>query len=102
MGNQKQWDKFEATVLLNNYLKCINNEMTRKEAIKLTSYELREMAKSRHIDIDDIFRNINGITFQMHSMESAYKGYTLMKPASKLFVEIVRIYKNDFNEYKKH
>lgn len=101
MGNQKQWDKFEATVLLNNYLKCINNEMTRKEAIKLTSYELREMAKSRHIDIDDIFRNINGITFQMHSMESAYKGYTLMKPASKLFVEIVRIYKNDFNEYEK-
>lgn len=59
------------------------------------------MAKSQHIDIDDIFRNVNGITFQMHSMESAYRGYTLMKPASKLFIEIVRIYKNDFNEYEK-
>ena len=79
MAIQKQWDKFEAVILLDNYLRYINNEITRKEAIELTSTELRNMAKSQHIDIDDIFRNVNGITFQMHSMESAYRGYTLMK-----------------------
>lgn len=101
MAIQKQWDKLEAAILLDNYLKYINNEITRKEAIELTSAELRNMAKSQHIEIDDIFRNVNGITFQMHSMESAYRGYTLMKPASKLFIEIVRIYNNDFNEYEK-
>ena len=101
MAIQKQWDKFEAVILLDNYLRYINNEITRKEAIELTSTELRNMAKSQHIDIDDIFRNVNGITFQMHSMESAYRGYTLMKPASKLFIEIVRIYKDEFNEYEK-
>lgn len=100
MAIQKQWDKLEAAILLDNYLKYINNEITRKEAIELTSAELRNMAKSQHTEIDDIFRNVNGITFQMHSMESAYRGYTLMKPASKLFIEIVRIYKNDFNEYE--
>lgn len=99
MAVQKQWNKFEAAILLDNYLKYINNEITRKEAIELTSDELRNMAKSQNIDIDDIFRNVNGITFQMHSMESAYRGYTLMKPASKLFLEIVTIYKNDINEY---
>lgn len=101
MAIQKQWNKTEAVILLDNYLKCLNGEITRKEAIELTSTELRNMAKSQHIDIDDVFRNVNGITFQMHSMESAYRGYTLMKPASKLFIEIVRIYKNDFNEYEK-
>ena len=29
----------------------------------------------------------------MHSMESAYKGYTLLKPATKLFEEVVQMYK---------
>lgn len=101
MSIQKQWNQFEAAILLDNYIKYINGEISRKEAIQKTSLELRTMAQCRGYEIDDIYRNINGITFQMHSMESAYKGYTLLKPASKLFAEMVQIYKQDNERFIK-
>ena len=101
MSIQKQWNQFEAAILLDNYIKYINGEISRKEAIQKTSLELRTMAQCRGYEIDDIYRNINGITFQMHSMESAYRGYTLLKPASKLFAEMVQIYKQDNKRFIK-
>ena len=45
-------------------------------------------------------RNVNGISFQMASMESAYRGETIMKPATRLFKEIVDLYRNNRNEYE--
>lgn len=101
MSIQKQWNQFEAAILLDNYIKHINGEISRKEAIQKTSHELKTMAQCLGYEIDDIYRNINGITFQMHSMESAYKGYTLLKPASKLFAKMVRIYKQDNERFIK-
>lgn len=101
MSVQKQWNQFEAAILLDYYLKYINEEISRKEAIQKTSLELRTIAQKNGYEIDDVYRNINGITFQMHSMESAYKGYTLLKPASKLFVEVVLIYKQNNEEFIK-
>lgn len=101
MSVQKEWNQFEAAILLDNYTKHINGEFSRKEAIQKTSLELRTVAQRLGYKIDDIYRNINGITFQMHSMESAYKGYTLLKPASKLFTEIVQIYKHDNGRFIK-
>lgn len=98
MKTQK-WNLMESAILLDNYLKILNGAMSRREAIKLTSNELRQLALKQGIEIDDIFRNISGITFQMHSMESAYYGYTIMKPASKLFVETVNLYKNNNEEF---
>lgn len=49
--------------------------------------------------IDDTYRNISGIIFQLLSMESAYNGFTITKPASKLFTEIVALYKNDRKQF---
>lgn len=37
----------------------------------------------------------------MHSMESAYKGYTVVKPASKLFAETVKLFKDDKKQFDK-
>ena len=98
MKTQK-WNLMESAILLDNYLKTLNGRMTRREAIKLTSNELRQFALKQEIEIDDIYRNINGIAFQMHSMESAYYGYTIVKPASKLFVEIVDLYRKNNEEF---
>ena len=41
--------------------------------IKLCSKTLHMMATNSGSEIDDIYRNVNGITFQMGSMESAYE-----------------------------
>lgn len=101
MAIQKQWDKYEAAILLDYYLNYLDERLSRKEAIQIVSTKLRELAKKQNVFIDDVYRNVNGITFQMHSMESAYKGYTLVKPASKLFIETVKLLREDKRQFDK-
>ena len=59
------------------------------------------MAVNNGIEIDDIYRNINGISFQMLSMESAYLGKTVRKPATRLFDETVALYRENRPQYEK-
>lgn len=101
MAIQKQWDKYEAAILLDYYLNYLDGRLSRKEAIQIVSVKLRELAKKQNVFIDDVYRNVNGITFQMHSMESAYKGYTVVKPASKLFIETVKLLREDRKQFDK-
>ena len=99
MTVQKQWDKYEAAILLDFYLKYLKGTISKKDAIQTVSKRLRTMAKNNNVIIDDTYRNISGITFQLLSMESAYNGFTITKPASKLFAEIVALYKNDRKQF---
>lgn len=98
---QKPWDQYEAVVLLEGFLDILSNNFSRNEVIDRVSHDLRTMAINQGYEIDDIFRNKNGITFQMKSMESAYLGYTVVKPASRLFTETVALYRNSPSEYEK-
>jgi tRNA A37 N6-isopentenylltransferase MiaA len=70
-------------------LHYLDGKLSRKEAIQIVSVKLRELAKKQNVFIDDVYRNVNGITFQMHSMESAYKGYTVVKPASNYLLKLL-------------
>ena len=99
MTVQKQWNKYEAAILLDFYLLYLKGTLSKKDAIETVSKRLRTMAKNDNAIIDDTYRNISGITFQLLSMESAYKGFTITKPASKLFAEIVALYKNDRKQF---
>lgn len=100
MPRQEQWDIHEAVILLEGLLRCQENIITRKEAILSVSKRLRRMAENRGVKIDNIYRNENGISFQMSSMESALAGHTIMKPATRLFAETVAIYRNDSVRFK--
>ena len=101
MARQKPWDDFEAVVLLEAYLKVFNGELDRKDAIQYVSKALRKRSEKQGEIIDDIFRNVAGITFQMSSMESAFLGYTVRMPATKLFTKIVALRKENKKEYEK-
>lgn len=101
MPNQKPWSVHEAVILLDEYLKVSLNQGARKQSIAEVSAKLRQMAKNQGLEIDDVYRNINGITFQMASMESAYVGHTIMKPASKLFLETVSLYKGNQEKFER-
>ncbi len=70
------------------------------ESVQDCSMHLRQIAMNAGMVIDDIYRNVNGISFQMASMESAYQGHTIMKPATRLFTEIVLLYRNDAARYQ--
>lgn len=98
---QRGWNKYEAVILLEGLLDVLNNGASRRDIIRRVSCDLREMAKAQGEIIDEIFRNENGISFQLQSMESAYKGFTVTKPATKLFTDVVNIYQQNRTEYDK-
>lgn len=99
MPLQKPWDKYEAVLLLDAYIRVNEGILDRKEAIKSVSKSLRLKAQREDIEIDEIFRNEAGITFQMYSIESAFHGYTIRKPATKLFAEIAQLRASDREQY---
>lgn len=98
---QPRWDKYEAVILLDGYFSMLQNSFSRAYIVKRVSMDLRQMALTRGIHIDEIFRNENGISYQLQSMESAYKGYTIHIPATALFKEIVNMYRCDPMGYQK-
>ena len=101
MARQVAFTKHEAALLLDAYLKVLSGELSRMDSVKECSRMLRTMAVNSGVEIDDIYRNVNGISFQMASMESAYQGRTIMKPATRLFTEMVTLFKTDKKEYQK-
>ena len=100
MPRQVPFTEYEAELLLDAYLKTLSGEKERMESVRDCSLQLRQMALNAGSEIDDIYRNVNRISFQMASMESAYQGHTIMKPATRLFTEIVFLYRNDAARYR--
>ena len=98
-SHQPKWDIFEAAVLLNGYLEMKKGIQPKSHIVKRISSDLRRMAINRGIQIDDVYRNENGISYQIQSMDSAYKGVTVYVPATKLFDEAVDLYRKDIPRY---
>ena len=69
MAQRVPWDMSEAVIMLNALIVAREGRMSRKDAIVAVSSELRSRAKRNGIEVDDIFRNVNGITLQMSTME---------------------------------
>ena len=96
------WDVEEAVLMLDVLLKSLDGKLARKEAIHQVSEQLRRRAVNRGIEMDDIFRNENGITFQMSALEAAYTGMnTKLKQPTKLFTETVNLYRNQRELYER-
>ena len=68
------WDKYEAALLLEYCIKIENKEISMAEAISVVSQLLRNRAIRNGLEIDDVFRNQNGIVMQMSSMRNCYLG----------------------------
>lgn len=104
MVQRAPWDMSEAVIMLNALIAAREGRMSRKDAIVAVSSELRSRAKRNGIKVDDIFRNVNGITLQMSTMEYILTdGEKGMKKSSmpKLFQDAVAMYQNDRATYEK-
>lgn len=99
MARKVPFTEHEATLLLDAYLTTIEGTASRSDAIKKCSDALRRMAINSGMEIDDVYRNVNGITFQIASMESAYQGRTIMNPATRLFSAMVDMHRNNRRQY---
>ena len=100
MARQAPFTEYEAVLLLDAYLRTVSGDASRRDTVKDCSDALRRMAINNGIEIEDVYRNTGGISFQMASMESAYRGKTITKPATKLFTETVSMYRNDRKKYE--
>ena len=96
---QSKWDIYEAAILLDGYLETQQKCQPRIQIIKRVSEQLRNMAINRGKVIDEVYRNENGISYQMQSMDSAYKGENVYVPATRLFKEVVELYRTDTERY---
>ena len=105
MAQRVPWDMSEAVIMLNALIAAREGRMSRKDAIVAVSSKLRSRAKRNGIEVDDIFRNVNGITLQMSTMEYILTdGEKGMKKSSmpKLFQDAVAMYQNDRATYEKN
>lgn len=77
-NRQPFWNMLEAIVLLEAFIATKDGLLSRTDAISRASSDLRKMALNQGAIIDQTFRNESGISFQMHSMESAFYGKTCL------------------------
>lgn len=96
MTTRIPWDKNEAALLLEWYLKVCSGDVLKKEAALEVSNILRKRAEQKGILLDDTFRNVNGIVMQFGNLEYILSsGQHGLKSGSKLFKEIVNLYKTN-------
>ena len=100
MASQIPWDKYEAVILLEAWLQ-VTSGVPETQIINLVSYKLRLKAVNQGLEIDDTFRNTNGIRFQLLRMATAFEKMDMGLSATKLFSQTVNLYENDQSTYQK-
>ncbi len=96
------WDQYEVAILIDACIHYNAGEITKDTAVKEVSAKLRNRAVSNGLEIDEVFRNENGITMQFMLMnELLTEQKSGLRGASKLFVEMANIYKSDVDTYQK-
>ncbi|MGN0182107.1 MAG: hypothetical protein ACI4DP_06815 [Candidatus Ornithomonoglobus sp.] len=98
-NRQPEWNIYEAVILLDGYLETLRTNQSKSQIVKRVSSDLRRMALNRGVEIDDRYRNENGISYQIYSMDSAYRGEKVYVPATGLFAETVELYRTDKERY---
>ena len=95
------WDQFETALLIDAYLKVEGGEIARDLAVRQLSDLLREYGKRKDVKVDEIYRNINGISLRMSEIDCLFNsGHGGIKNTSKLFVEMVDLFKSQRERFE--
>ena len=79
----------------------MKGELIHSDIIQAVSRDLKAMALYRGKEVNEVYRNTNGISFQMKSMGLVYLSRRVFKSATKLFVDVVGLYHGAYDEYLK-
>ena len=92
MVTRIEWDEFEIALLIEACEEILYEGKHKSEIVKSVSSNLRNRAINKHITIDDVFRNENGIALQMQKMTYLLThGEKGMPGASKLYAEVAQL-----------
>jgi len=96
----QNWDKFEAALLLNACIEIQDGKIGKDKAISQISIALRQMAINKKIEIDDVYRNTNGIQWQLAFMKKALDAdkFDTRNPP-KLFSDVAELYRSDREQF---
>lgn len=94
-----KWDKYETALLIDTFWKIEHNPSQKKELIKELSKRLRKKAINSGIEIDEVFRNENGIAMQLSPISHAFFPDRPTLSSSALFEEMVLLYKENRLEF---
>ncbi len=100
MGSVYKWNKYEVVLLAEVYVNVkFKGADLECELLKLSQL-LRAYAQNNGVEIDDVYRNLNGMRWQYFLLSVAFDpSITCSRKPSKLFNEIVDLYKNDIKEF---
>lgn len=88
------WDEYEVALLIDACNRIRDNKIDKAECVHKLSNLLRQRAKANGINIDEVFRNENGIALQMTKMEYLLTdGKKGLPGASKLYIEMAKMSK---------
>lgn len=98
---QKNWDKYEVALLIEAYQNIKQGRVDKNSALEELSQNLRQMAKNEGLEIDDVFRNMNGMQWQLGFIEKAFTNdeYESRVPP-KIFIEMSDLYSNNPKEFR--
>ena len=95
-----RWDKYEAVVLLDAYVKTVDGILSRAAAVEKVSTMLRKRALLAGEVIDDSYRNASGISYQFSVMQFAMTdGKQGIPQRSALFQDTVELYRTNPGEF---
>ena len=102
MTVQIGWDEYEVALLIDACNRIRDNKIDKAECVHKLSNLLRQRAKANGINIDEVFRNENGIALQMTKMEYLLTdGKKGLPGASKLYIEMAKMSKLNSDEFEK-
>ena len=86
------WDQYEVALLIDAYVRIASGANLGETAVAL-SKSLRTLARSRGIDIDDLYRNVNGIKMQLADVKYLFtNGQSGLSGASELVQHMYKLY----------
>lgn len=95
------WNEDEAIIIVDAFYQYKNGIIKKNDAIKSVSARLREMAIKKGLEIDDVYRNENGITMQMAILEHIFSnGEKGLRSGSKLFRDTMQLYVDNYAEFE--
>jgi len=95
MAVRIKWDEYETALLIDTFWKIETEPENKKLFIEELSTNLRQRAVNKGIEIDDIFRNVNGIGMQLSPIAHAFFPERPSLTTSAMFEKMVELYKDD-------
>lgn len=93
------WDKFESALLIEAFWKIENKEGNRNEILTKLSNDLRTRAIRAGHEIDEKFRNLNGMNIQLSNIALSFYPERSAMHRTAIFDTVANIYINDRNEF---